>query len=102
MAIHAVVMLVEDRFVGALSDGRQIDRGDFRELANALFHAGVLANDVRYEWRAGQRMITAGQQVALRAEMYRLERRYMGLPMAASASSSAAAELVELTYASIS
>lgn len=74
MSIRATVAFAENNFVATLSDGRQFLRGDFREMAYALFHAGVPAHAVEYEWRAGQRMITAGQQVALRAETGRLER----------------------------
>jgi hypothetical protein len=74
MSIHANVTLVENRLVAALSDGRKLDRGDFRAMADALFRAHVPATDVRYQWGTGQRMITAGLQVALRAEIARLER----------------------------
>lgn len=72
MATSATVMFQKNEFVAALSDGRCIERHDWREMATALFQAGVESSAVQYEWRSGQRMITAGQQVALRAEMHRL------------------------------
>jgi hypothetical protein len=83
MSNRATVTLVELRFVAAVSDGRQLDRGDIHEMAEALFRAGVPADDVRYEWGVGRRMITSGQQVALRAEIRRLERESEGLFIAA-------------------
>jgi len=72
MATTASVMFQKNEFVATLSDGRRIERGDWREMALALYTAGVEYSAVEYEWRAGQRMITAGQQVALRAEIRRL------------------------------
>ena len=57
--------------------------GDVREMAQALFRAGVAADDVRYEWGEGRRMMTPGQQVALRAEIRRLDRQVHGLSIAA-------------------
>jgi hypothetical protein len=72
-------MLVDNKFIAALSSGAQIERPDFRGMAQALYCAGVVATNVSYEWRAGQRMITAGQQVALRAELGRLERESAGV-----------------------
>lgn len=73
MPIHATITQVEHRFLAALSDGRQLDRSDVRKMADALFRAGVSANEVSYEWGEGRRMITPGQQVALRAEIRRLQ-----------------------------
>ena len=84
MAICAKVGFFENRFLAALSNGRHIDQADFRDMAYALYGAGVQANDVQYEWCAGQRMITAGQQVALCAEIRRLEREYDGRLVAAA------------------
>lgn len=83
MAIHATVAFCHNEFVADLSDGRRLAQPDFRAMAEALVNARVRAGDVQYEWKAGQRMITAGQQVALRAEMRRLEREYVGLSIAA-------------------
>ena len=76
MTTCATVTIVEGRFIAALSNGQQLDRSDFREMADALFRAGVLADDVRFEWGDGRRMITSGQQVALLAELRRLEREF--------------------------
>jgi hypothetical protein len=83
MAITASVSLFKNDFVAELSDGRQIERHDWREMAEALFSAGVQANAVEYVWRAGQRMITAGQQVAMRSEIRRQAHRHEGPSIAA-------------------
>jgi hypothetical protein len=72
MATTANVMFFKNEFIAALSDGRHIERRDWREMALALYRAGVDGGSVNYEWGSGQRMITAGQQVALRAEIRRL------------------------------
>lgn len=73
MATQANIVFFKNQFVATLADGRCIQQADLLELADALFHAGVHAGDVQYEWSAGQRMITAGQQVALRAAIRRKE-----------------------------
>ena len=83
MTISVNVAFYRNEFVATLSDGRQIAETEFRGMAEALHRAGVPADNVHYEWQAGQRMITAGQQVALRAEMRRLERENEDLPVAA-------------------
>lgn len=72
MPTTAKIALSKNEFVAVLSDGRRIQQRDWHDLAEALFCAGVSARNVEYEWHAGQRMITAGQQVALRAEIRRL------------------------------
>ena len=63
MAICATVAFCHNQFVAELSDGRCIERPEFREMALALVHAGVRASDIEFEWKAGHRMVTAGQQV---------------------------------------
>ncbi len=86
MTTTANITLVKNEFIATLSDGRHIEKGDLRELAGALAGTGVHACDVSFEWNgsAGQRMITAGQQVAMRAEMRRQERQpSKGLAVAA-------------------
>lgn len=83
MTTSANVAFYRNEFVATLSDGRQIEESEFREMAYALHRAGVQANDVYYEWHAGQRMMTAGQQVALRAEIRRLEQKQGELSIAA-------------------
>ncbi len=83
MAIHATVVFVKKQFIAELSDGRHLGQQDFRRLAEVLDCAGVLADDVSFEWKAGQRMITAGQQVALCAEMRRLAGTRRALSIAA-------------------
>ncbi|HYO26979.1 MAG TPA: hypothetical protein VER68_01790 [Azonexus sp.] len=74
MANQANIALVRNVFVATLGDGRRIKHADLSKMAYALFCAGVHASDVRYEWHAGLRMITAGQQVGLSSELLRLER----------------------------
>lgn len=74
MANQASISLIRNVFVATLGDGRRIKHADLHKMAYALFCAGVHASDVRYEWHAGLRMITAGQQVGLSSEMLRLER----------------------------
>lgn len=83
MAITASVSLFKNNFVAELSDGRHIERHDWREMAEALFCAGVEASGVEYAWQAGQRMITAGQQVAMRSEIRRQANRNEGQSAAA-------------------
>lgn len=73
MAVKATVGFCQNKFVAQLSDGRRVERPNFRGMAQALVSAGVRTEAVEFEWKTGQRMITAGQQVALRAEMHRLE-----------------------------
>lgn len=82
MTVGATVGFYQNKFVAELSDGRRIEQPNFRSMAQALVPAGVRADAVQFEWTAGQRMITAGQQVALRAEMRRLERERPALSIA--------------------
>lgn len=72
MTSQASITLVKNVFVATLGDGRRIKHSDLNKMAYALFCAGVRANTIKYEWRAGLRMITAGQQAALSAELTRL------------------------------
>lgn len=72
MTISASVAFFKSEFVAALSDGRRVERHDWRAMAQALYELGVDDTAINYEWHNGQRMITAGQQVALRAEIRRL------------------------------
>ncbi|HLO63117.1 MAG TPA: hypothetical protein VK165_09160 [Azonexus sp.] len=76
MTTSATIILVKNEFIATLADGRRIERSELREMAAALAKAGVHAADVQFEWNGsvGQRMITAGQQVAMRAEIRRQER----------------------------
>ena len=83
MSISANVGAFENEFVAALSDGRCLGASDLRALASALHDAGVAAEAVQYDWRPGRRMVTAGQQVALSAEIRGLERNRAGFPIAA-------------------
>ena len=72
MAITANVGALPDGFVASLSDGHSIEAAGLGELAKSVFGVGVAAGDVQFDWRAGQRMLTAGQQAAFAAEMRRL------------------------------
>lgn len=84
MALTASVLYFKGEFVAELSDGRKVVQPDLNSMAIALFRAGVPSGDVEYGWRSGTCMITAGQQVALRAEVVRLEhQRRPGLSNAA-------------------
>jgi hypothetical protein len=74
MAIQVIVVLKKGEFLAELSDGRRLAHNELCGLAEAMHRAGVLAGDMRCEWRSGHRMLTAGQQVALSAEMLRLEK----------------------------
>ena len=86
MTITASIILIKNEFVATLSDGRRFENPDLHELAHALTRAGIHACNVQFEWHGspGQRMITAGQQVAMRAEMRRQERDHpKGMAVAA-------------------
>ena len=72
MVITANIAYFKGEFVASLSDGKRIERYDWREMARALHELGVGDTAIEYQWHTGQRMITAGQQVALRAEIRRL------------------------------
>ena len=83
MATTAKVAFFRNEFVVDLNDGRHLEQSDLQALANDLYRAGVHACDVEYEWRPGFRMITAGQQVALRAALRHQEQKHQGLSIAA-------------------
>lgn len=73
MGISAIVAASEHFFVATLSDGRQMEARTLNELAKVLHFLGVHAEAVRCEWHPGERMMTAGQQVALNAAIRSLE-----------------------------
>jgi hypothetical protein len=81
--LQASVGLSISQFVALLSDGRRIERTDMNDLAHELYRHGIKAKYVEYEWRSGQRMITAGQQVALLAAVRHHERQCSDLAIAA-------------------
>ena len=83
MALQASIAHFKNQFVAQLNDGRSIEQADFRSMAQALFGVGVVEADISFDWCPGQRMVTAGQQVGMRAEMRRLEREYAALLSAA-------------------
>ena len=83
MTIQAIILLIKNEFIAELSDGRQIKQPEFRAMAFALYSAGVAAKNTQFEWRNGHRIMTAGQQVALTAEIVRLEREHTRLELAA-------------------
>lgn len=76
MFISATVAAIGNLYVAKLSDGRIVEEPDLRGLATALNSAGVLSQELAFDWHAGQRMMTAGQQVTLRASMRGMERRH--------------------------
>lgn len=69
MTGKARLSLVRNIFVAHLDDGRRMECGDLREMARSLGWVGVGVDDVEFEWHAGQRLVTAGQRVALLAEL---------------------------------
>ena len=75
MTRSACVSLIQTVFVATLSDSRRIEQPDLRKLAYSLSRAGVLAQEVNFEWRPGFRMLTAGQKIGLSSEMRRLEHK---------------------------
>jgi hypothetical protein len=83
MTTQSTVSRIKNVFIATLGDGRRIKHADLRKMAYALFRAGVLSSDVKFEWHAGLSMITAGQQVSLIAEITRLEREKPNLTIAA-------------------
>ena len=83
MTIQAIILLIKNEFIAELSDGRQIKQPEFRAMAFALYSAGVAAKNTQFKWRNGHRIMTAGQQVALTAEIVRLEREHTRLELAA-------------------
>ena len=83
MAITANIALIQDEFVATLSDGRRLRQSDLILMAELLHKAGVQSDGLTFEWRSGQRMITAGQQSALVAEVRRWERKPKGFTAAA-------------------
>ena len=83
MAISASVGGLEHLYIAALSDGRSIRESDLNAMATALYLADVPATWVNHDWNAGQRMLTAGQQVILYAEIRRLERKDPDMALAA-------------------
>lgn len=83
MIIQASIALFMDQFVATLSNGQRVERSGVHKMADALHRAGVPASAVNYEWRAGLQMITAGQQVALRAAIRLREEQSIRLSVAA-------------------
>lgn len=80
MTIRANVLLCRNEFIAELSDGRKIEDNDLRAFSLALHRAGVQAKDMHCNWRTGHRILTAGQQVAMKAELRRLEQAEHGCP----------------------
>lgn len=85
MTLRASVLCFKGEFVAELSDGRKMVQPDLNTMAVALFRVGVPSCNVDYAWRSGTCMITAGQQVALSAQVSRLEREFQPEMKAATA-----------------
>lgn len=83
MTISANVAGLQGNFHAVLSDGRTITAADLYAVASALFEAGVASHAVKHEFHAGQRMLTAGQRVAIFAEIRKLEQRFAATRIAA-------------------
>lgn len=83
MTISANVAYSKDVFVAELSNGQLIERSDLQDMALALSQAGVKAKSLNFDWRVGAGMVTAGKQVALKAELRLLENSIAELPAAA-------------------
>lgn len=75
MTTTASIILIKNQFIATLSDGQHFENSNMRALAEMLGKAGVKGCNVSFDWNgsSGQRMITAGQQVAIRAEMRHFE-----------------------------
>jgi hypothetical protein len=78
MAISAGVAGARDCYLATLSDGQRLERPNIQSLAQALYGAGVSASRVSGVRQAGRPIITAGQEVALVAEIRKLEGRDSG------------------------
>lgn len=78
MAISANVSGGRELFFAALSDGQRLERPNLLALAEALHGAGVASGRVAGVRCVGEPIITAGQEVALVAELRRLEGRWTG------------------------
>jgi hypothetical protein len=72
MTILAHVGATADGYRAELSDGCRLDAPDLLAMAGALHRAGLSAHHINFALRAGQRLLTSGQQVALCAEIRRL------------------------------
>jgi hypothetical protein len=76
MTLSAEIILSKERFIADISDGRRLEQPDFFKMAQALFQIGVRANCLCFDWRNGTKMITAGTQVAIMAEIRQLESEF--------------------------
>jgi hypothetical protein len=76
MSVNAKILLRNEVFIAEISDGRRIEHPDFFDMAQALCGMGVRANRLQFDWRGGTKMITAGIQVAMMAEMRQREHSF--------------------------
>ncbi len=79
MPKSAIVVAFENHFLAQLNDGSHLIGEDIRTLAKALHAAGIPSDKLEYDWHPGQRMMTAGQQVALCSELRKLHLNFAGL-----------------------
>lgn len=60
-------------FIAELSDGQLLERDNLDALAAALAAEGIAAGSTHCgDWREGEHILAAGQQIALKAELHRL------------------------------
>lgn len=83
MSLSAEIFQNKDRFIAELSDGRRLEQPNYFRMAEALFQEGVKADHLCFDWRNGTRMITAGTQAALAAEIRQLGKASCNLSHAA-------------------
>jgi hypothetical protein len=60
-------------FIAELDDGRRFERADLLDLSGDLHAAGVTAASALCgDWRGGDKILMAGQKIALKVELRRL------------------------------
>ncbi|MBF8177620.1 hypothetical protein [Herminiimonas contaminans] len=73
--MKATIRLTGTGFRAALEDGRQFEREGIEDLAKDIFNAGITFNEAFCgDWRDGDDILMIGSQIALKAELRRLEK----------------------------